>query len=479
MITALAFGAALLGGCASARSRAAFGEIEALIRERTGHRVAWTTGTPEDASVEAAVRAMLADELTGPEAVQIALLNSPRLRARYEELGIAQADLVQAGLLGNPVFSATVQFAEGGAHRPTLEYAVVQPFTEVLLLPVSSRLAREQLAQAQARVAHEVLAVATEAKRAHLEWVAAQTELPIRREMVEAADLAADFARRQRRVGNISELVLTDREIEAQRARIALAEARVRAVEASEELTRVLGLTGEAPLRAPAALPPLPAHDPPLAGLEALAVSQRLDLRAARQAGAVNRQLQRLAWLSPFADIRAGVEAERDLEEIWVTGPTIEVGLPVFDWGRARRARLAAEARQISEEVRALEVEVRSQTRRAHAAMTVARETAEQTERRLLPLQQRLTDLTQLYYNAMFTGLYDLLSTKIQELETRLMLTEALHSYWDARADLEAAIGGELPVESNRLPPLPPPPQRERGDERPAHTHHSDHGGAL
>ena len=39
----------------------------------------------------------------------MALLNNRELQALYAELGVAQADLVQAGLLSNPVFDGAVR----------------------------------------------------------------------------------------------------------------------------------------------------------------------------------------------------------------------------------------------------------------------------------------------------------------------------------------------------------------------------------
>ena len=47
----------------------------------------------------------LDDGLTSEEAVSIALWNSPSFQATLADLGIARADLVEAGLLRNPVFS--------------------------------------------------------------------------------------------------------------------------------------------------------------------------------------------------------------------------------------------------------------------------------------------------------------------------------------------------------------------------------------
>ena len=68
-----------------------------------------------DAAVATRVNAMLQSELSAEQAVQIALLNNRRLQATYEDLMVAQADLVSAGLLRNPVFDAEIRFPASGS----------------------------------------------------------------------------------------------------------------------------------------------------------------------------------------------------------------------------------------------------------------------------------------------------------------------------------------------------------------------------
>jgi hypothetical protein len=51
------------------------------------------------------VQTLLAQPLTADAAVQLALLNNSGLKASLTELGIAEAELVQAGRLRNPAFS--------------------------------------------------------------------------------------------------------------------------------------------------------------------------------------------------------------------------------------------------------------------------------------------------------------------------------------------------------------------------------------
>ena len=121
----------LLIGCASVPKEAGFPDVQKLIEQRIGRQVDWNQGTPEDVKVAEVIQSMLKQELTLDTTVQIALLNNRSLQATYEELGIAQADVVQAGLLRNPTFGASFRFPDKtvGGHRSTnTEFSVVQDF---------------------------------------------------------------------------------------------------------------------------------------------------------------------------------------------------------------------------------------------------------------------------------------------------------------------------------------------------------------
>ena len=93
--------AAALTGCAVPKTRAsktcAPPSANAPLRGSTGSAAA------EDDEARRLLETSSAR--THPEsAVQIALLNNPALQAAYEDLGVAQADVVQAGILKNPTF---------------------------------------------------------------------------------------------------------------------------------------------------------------------------------------------------------------------------------------------------------------------------------------------------------------------------------------------------------------------------------------
>src|SRR2546430_17138737 len=106
----LLWGTVALVGCAHVDPTPAFRELANTVHLRTGKRVQWNRGSAEDAEAQAAVASLLRHPLTADAAVQIALLNNRNLQATYEELGIPQADLVEAGLLRNPIFTFERRF---------------------------------------------------------------------------------------------------------------------------------------------------------------------------------------------------------------------------------------------------------------------------------------------------------------------------------------------------------------------------------
>ena len=92
---------------------------------------------------------------------EVALLNNRDLQATYEELGIAQAELVEAGLLTNPRLLAEVRSPK--YHALPFELDVTQSFIELLTLPLRSQ-AGAAFEAAKLRVTHEVLNTAAEAE---------------------------------------------------------------------------------------------------------------------------------------------------------------------------------------------------------------------------------------------------------------------------------------------------------------------------
>ena len=456
-ITAALVAAVAAGGCASVPRDAGFGDVERTVADRTGKRVHWDRGSASDAAVAESVRAMLQGELTADAAVQVALLNNRGLQATYEGLMVAQADLVAAGLLRNPVFDAEIRFAEGGGTG--LEMAVVQDFIDLFYIPLRKRVAASAFEAAKARVAGEVIDLASEVRNAFHAYQAAQQTLEMRRQVVAATGASYDLARRLRAAGNNSELDLANEQALYEQSKLDLRAAEAEVVQGREALNRLMGLWGEASASwtAAARLPDPPADEPAVEGLERRAVEQSLDLRAAlRDVRSASASAGMAGPLGLLPEAEAGAAAEREPEGDWAAGPAFSLPIPLFNQGQPAAASARANLRAARRRYAALAVEVRSRARAARDALAAAREQADYYRAVVLPLRQQIVEQTQLQYNAMQIGPFQLLAAKQQQIDAGTAYIRALRSYWLARTDLEQILQGRLPSPAAAAEPASP-----------------------
>jgi len=438
---------ALLVGCASVDPQPAFLDVQRSVRERTGLRTEWARDAAAAASIRDAVSGLLKAEMTAEQAVQVALLNNPKLQATFEEVGISQADLAQAARLQNPHVAGFVRFPSDGPGRNT-ELSFLQNVFDLFVAPLRKKVAAGELERTKARVADDVLVLAAETKTAYYTVQARQQLVKRLRMILDITQTAEDFAHRQYEAGTIGQLALEGQIALNRQAKVdvAVAEAEVRADR--ERLNRLLGLWGpETTWRIAGALPTIPQTESPLDGLESRAVAQRQDLQAARWGVDVVGRALALTKKTRFfpVGIDVGIGTEKDVSGTRVTGPELALQLPIFDTGKASITRLEAEHRRAQRQLEALAINARSEVREARDRMLAARDLAQYYGRVLLPQRVRILDLTMRHYNLMLKGAYDLLLAKQQEVEAEKAHIEAWRGYWIARAQLERALGGALP----------------------------------
>ena len=271
----------LLAGCVGFSDDARFSPVEQAVKERTGTETKWQWNEQAERTVRARVRELLAAPLGPTEAVQVALLNNPGLQASYAEVGIAEADLVQASRWQGPTFSFS-RLSGGGESE--IERGVFFDVLGLLTLPLAVRAGEGRLQAVQHRAAAEALRVALDARRAWFQAVAAQESAKYAAQVKEAAETSAELARRMAEVGNFPKLTQAREQAFYADAAAQHARARHQAVAARERLARLMGLWGEdLAFQLPDRLPELPQEAREAGDLEALAVAQRLDVQGARR----------------------------------------------------------------------------------------------------------------------------------------------------------------------------------------------------
>lgn len=431
-------------GCASMALNAGFDEVRAVVGERTGSQLFWNNGTELDKEAAEKLDSLLKRQLTADDAVQIALLNNRELQAVYSDLGVAQADLVQAGLFNNPIFDAAVKFPVSGG-RPDLELGAAMNFLNIFYMPLRKRVAAARFEEAKTRVTGAVLDFAGRARSTFYAYEAQQQMLELRRTIVEALEASFEIARRLSEAGNITDLDLASERAQFEAAKLALRSAEMSALRSREDLNILMGLWGEqTQWKSAGRLPEIPKQGLETNDLERLALERSLNLVQARQRiiGA-GEELDLTRWTTLLPEFTVGPNAERN-DGAWEVGPKLDFPIPLFDQGQARTGRAAAELRRFQQEYYALAVRIRAQARQARGRLEGAGERATYYRDILLPLHERIVNETQLQYNAMQLGPLQLLRAREQQIQTAVSYIEALRDYWSARGDLGQILSGRV-----------------------------------
>ena len=421
-------------------------DLQSTIRQRTGKQLEWQKDVQASNQIREAIRALLRGTVTADSAVQIALLNNRELQATFEEIGIAQADLIEAGLLKNPVFAGNARFPDRSPSGTNIEMSIAQEFFDLLVTPLRKKVAAAQLMKTKLRVGDAILKLAAEVKTAFYELQAEQQLLRRLKAINETDATAVELAQRQHEAGNINDLDLATQQATYSQSKLDIAETTASIRANREKLNRLMGTWGEETAwKIDNELPELPADDFPQRRLELLAINQRLDLAATKvEIGALVESLGITKTYRYVGSIEFGVDTERETDGQRVTGPTWQLELPIFNRGQGRIAKLQAQLRQAERRLESEAVAIRAEAREARDRLVAKRDLTTYYRDELLPGRKKILELTLTHYNAMLKSPYDLLLAKQNEISAERGYIDALRDYWIARADLERAVGGRL-----------------------------------
>ena len=215
----LATAAMALVGCVAMPADRGAAATKQLVETRStvADTVQRLNGSPQVA-VEFSTR-LLAAPIGGTEAVQLALLNSPRMRELYATLGLSQGDVYDATRLANPSLGYLRLTPEAGGGNKTT-WSIAQEFTQLLFLGYHNRVGRAQALRAEQQVAHEVLQLEAEVREAFYAHAGLQLSARMRAAAARGARVSADLAARFHEAGNISLLQRSREEAVASEASI-------------------------------------------------------------------------------------------------------------------------------------------------------------------------------------------------------------------------------------------------------------------
>ncbi len=436
------FSLVLLSGCARTADRTAQ-QVADIVQERTGAAV--DRCGYQDPQITNYILTLLDQPLTSESAIQIALLNNPEVLALYEEVNIAQADLVEAGLLTNPVFEIEVRYPHQKRLKTNIEYLVTATFLDIFLIPLRTKIASTELEQTQLRVANKLLDLTFEVRQVYIDLAAEYQILNYTQTIADLAQIESEILFKQHQVGNIYQLNYAEMQAAAAEANLNLFKSQEKIIRLKESLNRLLGLQHDFCL---VAQPTLPAQQMKeyfdLCQLEWIALQERLDLQVARfELIRLSRMLGIKQWWT-YSNLNVGLAGEREPDGQNLIGPGFAGALPIFNFGQAARMRLHAQLRQAQDRLAALEIHVASEVREAYRLLMTDATILTQYQQGILPIQQSILSTSEQLYNVMGLGVDRLLKNKRMEVESYRKYIESLRDYLKAKVRLDRALGGNL-----------------------------------
>ena len=419
--------------------------VATAARDGVGGDVAKIRSEADATRVREQVEALLRDPLTPESVVQIALLNNRDLQVAYNDLGLSEIASVEASLPPNPRLSLS-RIAGGGIVE--LEVRLLANILSLVTLPARKEMARQRFAQAQRVAVEATYRTALDARRAWVSAVTAQQIVGYLEQSRMAADATADLMRKLGETGGATKIEQARAAAAYAELSAQLAQARLRARQEREALTRVLGLWGGAQeFRLPSQLPVLPRTVERVASIETEAVTRRVDLAIARQELVIAARSMKLTeatrFISLFELSGIGMFERADEERKNSSGFELEIEIPIFDGGEVKLRRERETYMRAVNRLTAKAVAARSEARAAYQSYLATHEIAAQYQNRVLPLRRVISQETLLRYNGMLVDVFDLLIEARERVASNVAAIEARRAFLLAEIDLrDAVIGG-------------------------------------
>ena len=447
LLPAAALAAALaLAGCATVDADRDVEQAAALASDASGAKPKLLRSERERAEARAQVDSLLGQPLAMDDAVRIAVAHGASLQATLLDGAARSAAAAQSARIPNPVFTFE-RLVRRDEHGHDLDIGRMLAFSvfDILLLPQRLRAAEFQQQQIRLRAAGDIVQAAAEARQAWVRAVAAGQAALYARQVKDAADASAELARRMQEVGNFSKLQRAREQAFYAEAVAQLARAEQAARATREALVRTLGLDASQAdrLRLPDRLPDLPAAPQEETAIARTALEQRLDVRMARADLEYIARQQGLTRIRSYVDgLHVAAVRNSETGQPPQKGFEVELPLPIFDFGDARRAEAEAQYMAALNRAALVGAHATSQLRETYGAYRTAHDIARHYRNEVVPLRKAIADEMLLKYNGMLIGVFELLADSREQIASVIQAIEAERDFWLADAALRASLVG-------------------------------------
>ncbi len=420
------------GGCSNPKTST---DVSASLRDHTGFEIPARVATN---GWQLPPQVFLEDGLSEDEAVATALWNNAPFHAALADLGIARADLLQAGQLSNPNFS--VLFPMGPKQA---EFALTLPVEALWIRPRRMAIAKLNERKVAEQLVQRGLDLIRNVRVAFVDVALAQERAGLAQEALTVQSNIAHIARVRLDAGDASELESSTARVVALRAREDVRAANDQLVLARQRLATLLGSAAVAPrLRATAAEPVAPSP-PELKPLVDKALGSRPDMRATeleleaagKRAGLTTAELFTLSAI---------LDANQKDSGGFELGPGLQFPIPVLHQNQAARARARVEIERAAWQTVALRQQIQGDVTGAHADLSQALEALNAWRREVMPRLDETMEQTTRAYQAGEVSLLAVHEVARERVIARFREADLAATVRRAQAELERSVGRKL-----------------------------------
>jgi len=408
--------------------------VSERIKKETGHPTRDAAG---DAQLPAGIS--IEDGFTETEAVATALWNNTGFQESLADLGIARADLAQAGLLRNPVLSLLLPWGP-----KQLEATARWPIDALWQRPNRVAAARLNAEAVGERLVARGLNLVADTRLAYVALLRARVAAQLASENAQLARRISDMSRSRFSAGDISELEADTAETDAARAELDARLASTDASLAENALHQLIGLGDGVPpgsirlLDAP--LGAVSCDDVALAALEQEALAARPDLRAAELD--IEAAGRRLGWeRSRIFSLIAVLDFNAQGKEGAELGPGVDTDFGLFDRNQAGVMRASADLDRARARYQGTRQQIVRDVRDAYSALTTAAASASRWRDDVRPRLERQAGQTQRVYEIGEVSYLAVIESQRRLNQGRISELDAAIAMRRAAIQLEHRIG--------------------------------------
>lgn len=394
----------------------------------------------------------VADPLTLSEAIKTAFSENPDIQAARAEIGIAEGERKQAGLIPNPVLSWE---SEDTRRATRTETVTLSQTLEI----GGKRAARVETATFGQSAADLELVRRADALRADVTaaWFAtlrAETAVTLAKEAQSLANRGIEVAQGRVRAGKASPVEATRAQVQLVETDLGVRRAETERTNRYRDLYRTLGLADASATPLPSGLSPSPGQPPTRVAIQtAISRSAELQLAQARinQADSALGLERRKRIPDVTVSLGSQYSAE-ERERVNVVG--VSLPLPLFDRNQGNVLAASRRAEQSRDLRNAAELTLRSQASAALDQWSSAAVEVEGFEKEVLPAARQAVQAATRGFELGKFGYLEVLDAQRTLISARGQYLEALARATDGRVALERLVGevspNDLTITSSR-----------------------------